>query len=170
MEEKKEIPKFAIYRSETSNKFFVKYEESPEREISETEYNDLKEQKSRFVDAVLSDPVIFKKKDSRDIKYFGLLSLEKTDAGYKFEHGTCYGNLYLTEDCIVIDTIFNSEKGNGDFGKTINQICNYSRDQKKSGVTICNLNEKLIRSLVKKIYPAPVLVTSNILLIKTKIR
>ena len=52
MEEKRELI-FAIYRSEITGKYYVKYRDSEEREITLTEYMELLEAKKRILEAKL---------------------------------------------------------------------------------------------------------------------
>jgi hypothetical protein len=49
MEEKRELI-FAIYQSETTGKYYVKYRDVEEREISKTEYLNLLEEKERILE------------------------------------------------------------------------------------------------------------------------
>lgn len=46
--------RYQLYQSETSGKYFVKYPESPEREIGKGEYNYLLEEKNRVLDRYLN--------------------------------------------------------------------------------------------------------------------
>jgi hypothetical protein len=48
MEEERELI-FAIYRSETSGKYYVKYKDSEEKEITRTEYIYLLSEKERIL-------------------------------------------------------------------------------------------------------------------------
>jgi len=52
MEEKRELI-FAIYRSETTGKYYVKYRDSEEREITRTEYVHLLNEKERMLELKL---------------------------------------------------------------------------------------------------------------------
>ena len=52
MEEKRELI-FAIYLSETTGKYYVKYRNSEEREISKTEYFNLLDEKQRILELKL---------------------------------------------------------------------------------------------------------------------
>lgn len=163
-EETPETPKFSVYKTETTKQFFVKYDKSPEKEISELEYNNLVELKNKMLDSVISEPVMFEAKDNREITKFKGMNIYKTDAGQKFEYKTCYGLFYLTADVLVVDTIFNSEKGNGEFLNILNLLHLYSCfELKKTGISICNLNEKLIDSIQKKMKSTGKLVASNTL-------
>jgi hypothetical protein len=47
------LPKYQLYQSETTGKYFVKYPESEEKEIGVLEYNHLKEEKNRILDLYL---------------------------------------------------------------------------------------------------------------------
>jgi hypothetical protein len=48
MEEKRELI-FAIYQSETTGKYYVKYRDVEEREISKSEYFNLMDEKERIL-------------------------------------------------------------------------------------------------------------------------
>lgn len=52
MEEKRELI-FAIYQSETTGKYYVKYRNSEEREITRTEYIHLLDEKERILELKL---------------------------------------------------------------------------------------------------------------------
>lgn len=52
MEEKRELI-FAIYQSETTGRYYVKYRDSEEREITLTEYIQLMDEKERILEAKL---------------------------------------------------------------------------------------------------------------------
>jgi len=52
MEEKRELM-FAVYRSETTDKYYVKYRDAEEKEISKSEYFNLLDEKQRILELKL---------------------------------------------------------------------------------------------------------------------
>jgi hypothetical protein len=48
------LVRYQLYQSETTGKYFVKYPESPEREIGKGEFNLLLDEKNRILDRYLN--------------------------------------------------------------------------------------------------------------------
>lgn len=162
-------PKFSIYKTATTKEFYVKYEESDEKQITEVEYNQFLEQKNRMLEAIISEPVMFDSKVNDDIIHFEEMQITKVDdnTGFSYKYGTCYGNFYLTKDSLVLESMFNSKKGNGDFIKTINILFSYLKnDLNLGGMSILNLNTKLIQSLLTNFNSNGLLITNSVLFFK----
>lgn len=159
---------FSIYKSQTTNQYFVKYPNMTEREITLYEYNNLLNEKERIFEAKMKEPVVFEKKNAVEIEDdytnhsngHSLQIYPSTEDELKdFVSGTCYGTLYYTENCIVIDSFFNKEKHNGNFQKTIE--CLYTLCSiKELNLTICNVNSKLLAS-IRKMFPDKELIQVN---------
>lgn len=165
-EEKANI--YSVYKVESLNKYFIKFEKRPEREITLYEYMNRLMEKERILEAKLKEPIIFESKSDKvieeeyhnhsnghSVKIFPTSEKELKD----FVSGTCYGTLYYTENCIVVDSFFNKEKHNGDFQKTIE--CLYTLCSiKELNLTICNVNSKLLSS-IRKMFPSKELIQVN---------
>lgn len=159
---------FVVYKSETTRKCFVKYPNSPEKEITEWEFNNLSEEKKRIYESVIKEPVVFEKKNAVEIEEeyanqsngHSVKIYPTSEKGLKdFASGTCYGTIYYTENCMVIDSFFNKEKHNGDFQKTLE--CLYTLCSiKELNLTICNVNSKLLAS-IRKMFPSKELIQVN---------
>lgn len=166
--ENKETAIFSIYKSQTTNQYFVKYPDMPEREITLYEYNNLLNEKERIFEAKMKEPIVFEKKNGINIEDeytnhsngHSLQIYPSTDDDLKdFVSGSCYGTLYYTENCIVVDSFFNKEKHNGDFQKTLE--CLYTLCSiKELNLTICNVNSKLLAS-IRKMFPSKELIQVN---------
>jgi len=158
---------FVVYKSETTGDCFVKYPNSNERLITEWEYNNLLEEKKRIYESSMKEPVVFESRKINPIEVYknhsnghGIeIFLSDEDELKDFISGTCYGTLYYTENCIVVDSFFNKEKHNGDFQKTIE--CLYTLCSiKELNLTICNVNSKLLSS-IRKMFPSKELIQVN---------
>src|SRR5437870_3054573 len=125
VELRKEAPKFALYKSELTHKFFVRYPDQPEKEITEWEYSALQKEKDRAFENKINDSVNYAQADKLKVVDSSFDTCYKRKIVFyehpsipgilSFECGTCYGECYKTKDSLVIDSIFNSQKGNGDF-------------------------------------------------------
>lgn len=166
--ETKETAIFSIYKSNTTNQYFVKYPDMPEREITLYEYNNLLNEKERIFEAKMKEPIVFENKNlveaeddyTNHVNDHRVQIFPTSDKELKeFASGTCYGTLYYTENCIVVDSFFNKEKHNGDFQKTIDllyALCSI----KGLNLTICNVNSKLLAS-IRKMFPNKGLIQVN---------
>lgn len=152
--------KFSVYQSPTSDKYFVKYEGKEEKEITKMEFLQLKADKNRIYENSVKEPIMFEQKDKAPkSKLVGIEKIgdlyagaHETKEGYaRFQHDTCYGIFYETVDSVVIDCIFNSEKGNNAFRRTLWLFENYCKGAKMLVMT--NLNQQLIDSLRKSDMP-----------------
>lgn len=153
---KKEEPiLFSLYQEHSTGKCFVKYPELNEREITPYEYNDLLIQKERIYESKINEPIMFEKRPSVTIEES--FTSESTNATIEiypssdgdvkdFICGTCHGNLYYTEDCLVLYTFHNQVKHNGDFKKSVDAFIDFCR-KKGFSLTICNVNSKLLASM-----------------------
>ena len=146
---------FSLYQEHSTNKCFVKYPNKDEKEISPYEYNKLLLQKERIYESKINKPIMFEKRPSVTIEES--FTSESTNATIEiypssdgdvkdFICGTCHGNLYYTEDCLVIYTFHNQVKLNGDFKKSVDAFIDFCR-KKGFSLTICNVNSKLLASM-----------------------
>ena len=159
---------YSVYRVESLDKYFIKFEKRPEREITKYEYLNRLTEKERIFEAKMKEPIIFESKSNKVIEeeyanYLNGHSVKIFPTSEKelkeFVSGTCYGTLYYTENCIVIDSFFNKEKHNGNFQKTIDllyALCSI----KGLNLTICNVNSKLLTS-IRKMFPDKELIQVN---------
>lgn len=167
----KESALFSVYKSQTTNQYFVKYPDMPEREITLYEYNNLLNEKERIFEAKMKEPIVF---ENKNIDYEDIFTDEvskhavyifKSNEDIKdFVSGTCYGKMYFSDNCIVIDSIFNKEKHNGDFIKTINAFVLMSQT-KDLKLTICNVNQKLFKHIKESIYFETLMVNKDTIII-----
>ena len=174
-EKKFDIPKFQLYKSEITHKFYVKYPDQPEKEITKWEYNSLQLEKDRALENKMNESVNFAQADKLKVKEKFHNSFVELDVIFyehptvaqatSFECGTCYGECYWTKDSLVIDSIFNSQKGNGDFRKTISTLRLYCLLNKLS-LSLTNVCQQLI-DFIKKEYTASMTfqVTKNTIII-----
>ncbi len=149
---------FSIYKAESAGKFFLKYQDKEEEEISELMYNNLLAQKDRIFDSKMREPVSYDKKPtvmseenykSYDTELVIEIYPTRNEGIKDFVCGTCYGNLYYTENCIVLDSFYNKEKHNGHFYKVIKTFLEFA-DKKGYNITICNVNSKLFQAINKE--------------------
>jgi len=166
--EEEKATMYSVYRVESLDKFFIKFEKRPEREITQYEYLNRLMEKERILEAKLKEPVVFEKKNAVEIEDdytnhsngHSLKIYPSTEDDLKdFVSGTCYGTLYYTEDCMVVDSFFNKEKHNGDFQKTIESLYTLC-SIKELSLTICNVNSKLLSS-IRKMFPTKELIQVN---------
>lgn len=158
--------RFSVYQSETSKKYFVKYEGKEEKEITKMEFIQLKSDLDRIYENSVSEPVVYEQKDKTEIIELAASPLpsiakltahkhESLSGVMRFKLNTCYGMFYETSDSVVVDCIFNSQKGNGSFRMTLWLFASYSCKNRKS-LVMSNLNQQLIDSLKNSDMPLKV--------------
>lgn len=159
---------YSVYRVESLDKYFIKFEKRPEREITKYEYLNRLTEKERIFEAKMKEPVVFENKNGAEVEdeyinhsngHSVQIYPSTEDELKDFVSGTCYGTLYYTENCIVIDSFFNKEKHNGDFQKTIESLYTLC-SIKELNLTICNVNSKLLSS-IRKMFPNKELIQVN---------
>ncbi len=163
---------FQLYKN-SKEVYFVKYPDLEEKQIAEWEYNELLDMKNRILETKVKEPVIYEEKPA-EYKHVGNFKWEdeiipikleiSSDPSVKtkFEAGTITGMVYETPSSVVICSVSNRAKGNGQFFNFIAEYRMIARMNDKHFVIDEIYNPRLITFLERNFFATKITNTTCI--------